>query len=88
MPDATHRPRRHGVHRPPADHSGLGGTMKTATDAPTEGAALPAVQPNESSDRPRTDVSWVDRCQRQFGDDDRRLGNLADGENAAFYDGV
>ena len=62
--------------------------MKTATDGPNEGAALPAVQPSEDADAPRTDVSWVDRCQRQFGDGDRRLRNLADGENAAFYDGV
>jgi hypothetical protein len=62
--------------------------MKTATDAAAESSALPAVHPSEGTDPPRTDVSWVDRCQRQFGDSDRRLRNLVDGENCAFYDGA
>ena len=62
--------------------------MKTATDSAAEGAALPAVRGGEDADPPSTDVSWVDQCQRQFGDSDRPLGNLADDENCAFYDGV
>jgi len=62
--------------------------MKTATDSAAEASALPAVDASESADSPRTDVSWVDRCQRQFGDSDRRLRNLSDDENCAFYDGV
>ncbi|SEW25065.1 hypothetical protein [Halobacterium jilantaiense] len=63
--------------------------MKTATErveAPEP--SLPPVDAPTDSDPPSTDVSWVDRCQRQFGDDDRRLRNLADDENCAFYDGV
>jgi len=66
--------------------------MKTATEDAADaadGAALPAVPSSEGADPPRSDVSWVARCQRQFGDDDdRHLPNLVDGENAAFYDGV
>ena len=73
--------------------------MKTAADGTTAASsALPTVDPSEDAevhdtdsadtDSPDTDVSWVDRCQRQFGDGERRLGNLADDENCAFYDGV
>jgi hypothetical protein len=68
--------------------------MKTATDSTADAPALPAARPSEDADSsptdpPRTDVSWVARCQRQFGDDDdRRLRNLADDENCAFYGGV
>jgi len=62
--------------------------MKTTTNVLVEGAAVPNVDPSADAEQPSTDVSWVDRCQRQFGDSDRRLRNLADDENCAFYDGV
>jgi len=71
--------------------------MNTATDA-TADAVLPDVEPTDTttpaeptdaaafdtdeSPPPDTDESWVAKCQRQFSDSDRRLGNLADGENA------
>jgi hypothetical protein len=62
-------------------------TMKTATDATTDDAHAPTIPPADSAPPP-TDISWVALCQRQFSDSDRRLKNLADGENAAFHDGV
>ncbi|MFC3477207.1 hypothetical protein [Halobacterium litoreum] len=70
--------------------------MKTATDT-TVDAVLPDVEPTDTTkpaeptddaardtgtSPPDTDESWVAKCQRQFSDSDRRLGNLVDGENA------
>lgn len=69
--------------RPDADHP----TMKTATDTTTEDAYTPTIPPADATPPP-TDISWVALCQRQFSDSERRLKNLADGENAAFHDGV
>jgi hypothetical protein len=90
-PDAPAHFRPGDADRPTPDHTDHSHTLlvKTATEPRAEAPSLPAVDPSEGADPPSTDVSWVDRCQRQFTtDDDRRLRNLVDDENCVVYDGV
>jgi hypothetical protein len=75
--------------------------MSTRTDATRDASSTtPSIDestdfsrpepPSETEpDSPPTDVSWVDRCQRQFSSGDTsRCRNLADDGNEAMHDGV
>lgn len=73
--------------------------MSTRTDATRDApSTTPSIDettdfsgPTQATERdaPSTDVSWTDRCQRQFDSTDAsRCRNLADGGNEAMHDGV